>query len=64
MEPFLQQKNEESGYYLVKQTSGSFKIQSYHSTGKYVIEAGKLVCDAVYLNALAYFKQWYTTHKK
>ena len=32
--------------------------------GKYVIKADKLVCDAVYLNPLTSFNQWYTHYEE
>ena len=32
--------------------------------GRYVIKYGELVYDAVYLNSLANFKQWYTATEK
>ena len=57
-------KNTENGYYLVKWTSDSYIVRSSHKIVKDVIKYGYLVCDAVYLNTLANFKQWYTTYEK
>ena len=39
-------------------------MQYYNKIGIYFIKAGELVCDAVYLNPLANFKQWYTPYEK
>ena len=50
-------KNAENEYYLVKWTSNSYTLQSSHMIGKYVIKAGELVCDTVYLNSFDNFKQ-------
>ena len=47
---------------LVKWTSDSYILRYYHIIGGYFIEAGDLVCDAVYLNLFDNFKQWYTTY--
>ena len=57
-------KNAEKWYYIVKFKSDSYTLQYYHNIGRYVIKSGKLVCDAVYLNPLSNFKQWYTTYLK
>ena len=35
-------------------------MRYYHKIGKDVIKAGDLMCDAVYLNLLDNYKQWYT----
>ena len=48
----------------VKWTSDSYTLQSFHKIGKDVIKSGELVCDTVYLNPLANFKQWYTPNNK
>ena len=55
--------NAENGYYLVKWTSESYTFQSTQFLGKYFITAGELMCDAVYLNPLAYFKHWYNIYE-
>ena len=39
-------------------------MQYSYKTGIYVIKAGELVHDAVYLNPFANFKQWYTPYGK
>ena len=57
-------KNSESGYYPVKWTSKSYNFKSSHKLGKYVIKAGELVCDSLYLNPLANFNQCYTPYLK
>ena len=56
-------KYAESGYYLIKYTSESCHLYSSQKLGKYVIKAGELVYDAVYLNSLANFKWWYTPYE-
>ena len=57
------EKNAESGYYLVKWKSESYNLQSSYKWGRYVIKAGKLVCDEAYLNTLANFKHLYTYYE-
>ena len=57
-------KNSENGYYIVKWTNGSFTLQSYNNILINNIKAVQLVCNAVYLNPLSNFKQWYTTYGK
>ena len=52
-------KNPESEYYIVKWKSESYTFQSYKKLGNDVIKASELVCDAVYLNTLANYKQQY-----
>ena len=51
-------------YYLVKLTSASYTFHSYHKIRRYVIKAGELVYDSVYLNIFDNFKQWYTPYEK
>ena len=50
-------KLKKCGYYIVKWTSDSYTFQSPHKMVKYIIKAGELVCDVVYFNPLANFKQ-------
>ena len=57
-------KNLESGFCFVKWTSDSYTLQSSNKLGKYVIKAGDLVFNAVYLNPLANFKSWYSNYEK
>ena len=57
-------KNIESGYYLVKWTSGIYTLQLSYKLGKYVIKDDELVRDEVYLNPLRNFKQCYTPYEK
>ena len=57
-------KPPESGYYLVKWTSDQYTSQSSHKTGRDVIKDGDLLCDALYLNKFATFKQWYNPYEK
>ena len=57
-------KLKKCGYYIVKWTSDSYTFQSPHKMVKYIIKAGELVCDVVYFNPLANFKQWYNPYKK
>ena len=45
-------KIEENEYYLVKWKSVSYTMQYSYKTGIYVIKAGELVCDEIYLNPL------------
>ena len=56
-------RNEKSGYYIVKWTSESYNLQSSKKLGKYVINACNLVCDVVYLNPPANFKQQYNPYE-
>ena len=60
MEKSLPLKNAESRYCIVEWTSDSYTQQSYNYKVKYVIKAGELVHDAVYLNPLVNFNQRYT----
>ena len=57
-------KNSENLYCLVKWISKSYNFQYSRNMGRYVIKYGELVYDAVYLNSLANFKQWYTATEK
>ena len=56
-------KNAESEYYIVKWTIESYSFQSSQKLGTYFIKSGGLVCDALHLNPLANFKQWYTPYE-
>ena len=56
------EKNSESGYYLVKCTSGGYTFHSSRNIVKYVIKADELVCDAVYFNPLDTFKAMLPTY--
>ena len=58
------EKNAENWYYLVKWTSGSYNFQYSHNIGRYIINYGGLVCDAVSLNPFVNFNQWYTPYEK
>ena len=57
-------KNAENGYYIVKWTIYSYTFHNSHNIGRYFIEAGELVYDAVYLNSFANFRQWDTPNEK
>ena len=57
-------KNAENLYYLLKQTSDSYTLQSSHKIGIYVIKSGELVFDAVYLNLFVNYKRWYIPYEK
>ena len=60
---YIQLKKSEGECYLFKCTSESYTFQYYHKLGTNVIKNGELVCDAVYLNPLANFKQWYNSYE-
>ena len=57
-------KNAENIYYLVKRKIDGYNFYSYHKIGIDVIKDGQLVCDALYLDILDNFKQWYTHQEK
>ena len=57
------EKNSESGYYIVTFKSDSCTLQHSNKIVKFVIKAGEVVYDAVYLNPLYNFKKLYTTHE-
>ena len=48
----------------MKCTSEIYTSQYSHKLGKYIIKAGELVWDAVYLNPLDNVNQWYSTYVK
>ena len=48
----------------VKRESDIYTFHCSRKIGRDIIKVGKLVCDAVYLNPLSNFKQWYTTYLK
>ena len=56
-------KNVENWFYLVKFTSDSYAFKYSPNIVIDVIKAGELVCDAVYLNTFANFKQCYTPYR-
>ena len=60
---YLQYKNTESGYYIVKCRSKSYTLQSYIKLVKDVLKALVLVCDDVYLNPHANSKKWYKPYE-
>ena len=62
-EIFTIYKHAEIGYYLVKWKSEIYNFQSSRNLGNDFIKVCELVCDEVYLNPLANFKQWYTPYE-
>ena len=44
-------------------TSEIYNLQSSQKLGNVVIKDGDFVCDVVYLNTIANFKQWYTSYE-
>ena len=52
-------KTTENWYNLVNWKCDSYNFQYSNKIGIYFIKDGDLVCDAVYLNTFAHFKQWY-----
>ena len=64
MEQFLTlTKIQKELHFIIIWRSDSYTLQSYHKIRKYVIRAGELVCDELYLNTLSNFNQWYTTYE-
>ena len=62
MKLFQKLKNAENGYYIIEWTSDIYTFHYSHKIGRYVIKSGELVCDEVYFNQFANFKQFYTPH--
>ena len=50
-------------YLNVKWTSKIYTLQSSQKLGEDFIKSDDLVCDAVYLNSLYNFKQWFTPYE-
>ena len=63
MVQYLQLKNTEIGYQLVKWKSESFTFLYSQNLGNNFINDGELVFDALYFNTLDNFKQWYTPYE-
>jgi hypothetical protein len=51
-----------NGYYLVQWTGVPYNLQQSCTEQNGIIQAGELVCNAVYLNSLAHMAQWYTPY--